>query len=59
MTTFRQTLLALAALMLTASIFPSAAAPGKGPQAAEPCGVSGRCGDGPPHFVNVRRPEDD
>ncbi len=52
-------LLALPALLLVLSAAPSAAAMGKGPDAAEPCGVSGRCGDAPTHYVGVLHSEDD
>jgi hypothetical protein len=62
MTPLRKRLFALVAapaLLFALSATPSAAAMGKGPDAAEPCGVSGRCGDAPTHYVNIRRPEDD
>lgn len=62
MTSLRKSLiaiLALPALLLALSAAPSAAAMGAGPQAAEACGVSGRCGDAPTHYVSVLRPDND
>lgn len=52
-------LIAASALLFALYATPSDAAIGKGPDVAEPSGVTGHCGDVPTHYVNIRRPEYD